>query len=88
MSAVRDPYSGRTMKQADLRWNEIEHDLAILDKRKKKFFAWVEHFRLSYNDVDRTQLDDWNEQIRHLSQEQARLEMFLIENECPGWTST
>lgn len=88
MSAIRDPYSGRTIGSADKRWHEIEHDLDILNTRRKKFRKWAEHFKLSYLDLDLTEYDDWGDQIRRLTEEQSHLEMFLIENEAPGWTST
>jgi len=88
MNAIRDPYTGMTIKQADRRWNVIEHDLEILQKRKEKFYEWVNHFRLTYGDIDWTDVDYWNDQMRRLNEEQGRLEMFLIENEAPGWVST
>jgi hypothetical protein len=88
MSEARDIYSGRTLKSADRRWNEIEHDLTLLENRKKKFYAWVEKFQIPYKSLVLDDIDNWNDQIRRLTEEQSHLEMFLIENEAPGWTST
>lgn len=88
MSAVRDQWSGRTLGSADRRWHEIEHDLTLLDNRKKRFYEFAEKHHLHRLNWDWSEVDDWNEQIRRLTDEQSHLEMFLIENEAPGWTST
>lgn len=88
MSEVRDIYSGRSLKSADKRWHEIEHDLFLLDERKKAWYRRWHLFIEQGGQLDYTDLDDWNDQIRSLTEEQSHLEMFLIENEYLGWTST
>lgn len=84
----RDPYSGKTLAQAQGRWEEVERDLEILHKRKDRWIEWRDKIRSQGYEPDYEDWDEWNLQIGRLIDEQWQLEMFLIENEAPGWTST
>jgi SMC interacting uncharacterized protein involved in chromosome segregation len=79
MSNERDSYTGKTIAQATRRVEEIEHDLALLEARKRRFYADAEKFKLSYMQLDMDSLDEWNDELKRLHEELSHLEMFLAE---------
>jgi hypothetical protein len=81
MNSERDIWSNKTLPQAKIRIAEIEHDVDLLGKCKDEFFDMLTRFKVPYDQVDKTDLDYWNEQLRRLHDELFHLETFVIESE-------
>jgi len=81
--------SAMTLKQADLEWQSTELEIQRLSATEKQFQA---HYNTALSSAvkDATSgiIKGIQSAIREQLQYQQRLEMYLIENEAPGWVST
>jgi hypothetical protein len=75
-------------KRADLRWQQIEVDMEMLQKRQAEYSRAIEQMPLHLATGLYAAFDILTEEIRMITLEQQEIEEFLIENEAPGWTST
>jgi hypothetical protein len=75
-------------REAELRWQEIELDVARLQENQRDIAAYIHAAHQSTYEQAWVTYDIIGEQIRKLSLEQQEIEEYLIENEAPGWTST
>jgi len=82
-------FKKHTLKELDLRWQEIELDIEGLSIEQKKMLkiGGETTFRLDA-ETAYCLADMYGDLISKLVTEQAEIEMYLIENESPGWTST
>jgi hypothetical protein len=75
-------------KEVELRWQQIELDIAGLQENQQDIAACIHAAHQSTYEQAWVTYDIIGEQIRKLSLEQQEIEEYLIENEAPGWTST
>jgi hypothetical protein len=81
--------STMTLKQADLEWQSTELEIQRLNETEKRCQA---HYNAATSSAVKDAFDGVikgvQSAIRQQLQHQQRLEMYLIENEAPGWVST
>lgn len=78
-----------TLEQLDARWHSLDRSIEATHDLIKQYNALFRAAMTdSYKAVLNTQIDSLNAQVKGLLAEQSEVEMFLIENEAKGWTST
>ncbi len=77
-----------TFKALDLRWHELEVSIENVAKGQKEREERFHALEQRGHKVNWTSYDIVAAAIEGMIAEQAEIEIFLIENEAPGWTST
>jgi hypothetical protein len=78
-----------TLDQLDARWRSLDRSIEATHDLIKQYNAlYRAAMTNSYKIVLGGQITSLSAQVSALLREQSEVEMFLIENEAKGWTST